>query len=281
MPEDTQPLISRPVPATGEPLPVIGVGTWQTFDVGPDAAQRAALREVLKVFAAGGGKVLDSSPMYGEAESVAGELIAELRVRDKLFIATKVWTSGRAEGLRQIETSLRRLQVERMDLLQVHNLIDVATHARTLQDMKQKGRVRYIGITHYTASAYDEVERWLKNAHWDFLQINYSLGERDAEKRLLSFARDRKVAVIANRPFAEGALFRRVRGKPLPAAAADLGIASWAQFFLKWIVSHPAVTCAIPGTGKPEHMRDNLAAGHGRLPDEAQRRSMAQYFDSL
>jgi aryl-alcohol dehydrogenase-like predicted oxidoreductase len=281
MPDDTKELIRRPVPSTGEPLPVIGIGTWQTFDVGAEAAERAPLREVLKVFAADGGRVLDSSPMYGAAESVAGDLIAGLGLRDGLFIATKVWTSGRAEGLRQIETSFQRLRVERMDLLQVHNLVDVATHARTLQDLKKQGRARYIGITHYTASAYAEVERWLRNARWDFLQINYSLGERDAEKKILPLARDLGVAVIVNRPFAEGALFRRVRGKPLPPTAADIGVTSWAQFLLKWIASHPAVTCAIPGTGKPEHMQDNLAAGRGRLPDEAQRRSMAQYFDSL
>jgi diketogulonate reductase-like aldo/keto reductase len=281
MPDDTKELIARPVPPAGEPLPVIGIGTWQTFDVGAEGAERAPLREVMKLFAAGGGRVVDSSPMYGAAESVAGDLIAELGLRERLFIATKVWTSGRDEGIRQMEESLRRLKVQKMDLMQVHNLVDVSTHTKTLLEWKQRQRVRYIGITHYTSSAYAEVERWLKTRQYDFLQINYSLGERDAEKKILPLARDLGVAVIVNRPFAEGALFRRVRGKPLPAVAKDMGIASWAQFFLKWIVSHPAVTCAIPGTGKPEHMQDNLAAGRGRLPDEAQRRGMAQYFDSL
>jgi diketogulonate reductase-like aldo/keto reductase len=259
-------------------LPRIGLGTWQTFDVGGDAAARAPLREVLKLL---DGNVVDSSPMYGSSESVAGDLIAELGVRDRLFIATKVYTSGRDEGIRQMETSFRRLRVEKMDLMQVHNLVDVATHTKTLQEWKQKGRIRYTGITHYSSSAYGEVERLLKTGAYDFLQINYSLGERESEERLLPLAAGKKVAVIINRPFAEGALFRKVRGKPLPPWAADLGISSWAQYFLKWIVAHPAVTCAIPGTGKPEHMKDNLAAGSGAMPDAATRKKMLQYFDSL
>jgi diketogulonate reductase-like aldo/keto reductase len=271
-------MLSRPIPSSGEPLPVIGVGTWQTFDVGSDPAERTRLREVLKLLDR---NVVDSSPMYGSSESVAGDLIAELGMRDKLFVATKVWTSGRSEGVRQMEESFRRLRVERMDLMQVHNLVDVATQTKTLQEWKAKGRIRYIGITHYTSSAYAEVERTLKAQKYDFLQINYSLGERESEKRLLPLARESKVAVLVNRPFAEGALFRRVKGKPLPPWAGELGIASWAQYFLKWIVSHPAVTCAIPGTGRPEHMLDNLGAAHGALPDEAARRKMLNYFDSL
>jgi diketogulonate reductase-like aldo/keto reductase len=281
MPDDTKPLIARPVPSTGELLPVIGIGTWQTFDVGSGAAERAPLREVLQAFAAGGGRVVDSSPMYGAAESVAGDLIAELGLRERLFIATKLWTRGRDEGLRQMEESFRRLKVRQIDLMQVHNLVDVSTHSKTLLEWKHRQRVRYIGITHYTSSAYADVERWLKTKQHDFLQINYSLAERDSEQRILPLARSLGAAVIVNRPFAEGALFRRVKGKSLPSWAAELGIASWAQFFLKWIASHPAVTCAIPGTGKPEHLLDNLAAGRGPLPDQAQRRSMAQYFDSL
>jgi len=272
-------LARRPIPASGEALPLIGVGTWQTFDAGNDAAARAPLREVLRLL---DGNVVDSSPMYGSSESVAGDLIAELGMRKRLFVATKVWTSGRAEGIRQMETSFRRLRVERMDLMQVHNLVDAATHTATLKDWKKQGRVRYIGVTHYAASAYPEVERWLRTGDYDFLQINYSLAEREAEKRLLPFARDRKIAVIINRPFAEGALLRQVRGKPLPPwARSELGVESWAQYFLKWIVGHPAVTCAIPGTGKPEHMRDNLAAGTGILPDAALRQRMAQYLEHL
>ncbi len=270
-------MTTKPIPSTGEALPVIGVGTWQTFDVGSDASARASLRQVLKLLDK---NVVDSSPMYGTSETVAGDLIAELGVREKVFMATKVWTSGREEGIRQMETSLKRLRVERMDLMQVHNLADVATHTETLKEWKQKKRIRYIGITHYTSSAYGEVERWLKTKQHDFLQINYSLGEREAENRLLPLALDLKVAVIANRPFAEGALFRRVKDKPLPPWAAQLGIGSWAQYFLKWIVSHPAITCAIPGTGNPKHMQDNLGAGVGKLPTAEQRTKMAAYFDA-
>ena len=219
--------------------------------------------------------------MYGSSESVAGDLIAELGMRARLFIATKVWTSGRDAGIQQMNASFKRLRVERMDLMQVHNLLDVDIHTKTLQDWKQKGKVRFIGITHYTSSAYAEVERWLKTKQYDFLQINYSLAERESEKRLLKIALDQKTKVLVNRPFAEGALFRRVKGKPLPPWAAELGISSWAQYFLKWIVSHPAVTCAIPGTSRPEHMKDNLTAGAGILPAENQRKRMAEYFDSF
>jgi len=259
-------------------LPRIGLGTWQTFDVGNDAAARAPLREVLKLLE---GNVVDSSPMYGSSETVAGDVIAELGMRRKLFIATKVWTSGRDEGLRQIETSFRRLRVDVMDLLQIHNLVDVSVQTKTLRELKQRGKVRHIGITHYTASAYADVERLLKAEQYDFLQINYSLAEREAENRILDLAKDKNIRVIINRPFAEGSLFRRTKGKPLPPWAAELDIESWAQYFLKWIVSHPAVTCAIPGTARPDHMRDNLAAGQGPMPSAAQRKQMYEYFASL
>jgi diketogulonate reductase-like aldo/keto reductase len=263
--------------AAEKALPRIGLGTWQTFDVGNDPAARAPLREVLKLL---DGNLVDSSPMYGSSETVAGDLIAELGMRPKLFVATKVWTSGRTEGIRQMETSFKRLRVERIDLMQIHNLLDVAVHTDSIKELQKRGKVRYTGITHYTASAYAEVERWLKTKQYDFLQINYSLGERDSERRILPLAKELGMRVIINRPFAEGALFRRVKGRPLPPWAAELGIASWAQYFLKWIVGHPAVTCAIPGTGKPEHMRDNLAAGQGVLPNADQRRKMATYFES-
>ena len=259
-------------------LPRIGLGTWQTFDVGADAAERARLGEVLKLL---DGNVVDSSPMYGSAEAVVGDLVAGLGLRRRLFLATKLWTRGREEGLRQMETSFRRLRADTIDLMQVHNLVDVGTHAKTLQDLKAKGRVRFIGITHYTASAYGEVERAMKIAPWDFLQINYSLAEREAEERILPLARERGLRVLINRPFGEGSLFRRTRGKALPPWAAELGIASWAQYFLKWIVSHPAATCAIPATSKPEHMRDNLAAGSGPMPDAAARKRMQEHFDAL
>ena len=269
---------NRVFPQAKVNLPKIGLGTWQTFDVGASSSARAPLREVLKLL---DGNVVDSSPMYGSSETVAGDLSAELGMRDRLFVATKVWTSGREDGIAQMETSFRRLRVKVMDLMQVHNLVDAATHTKTLQQWKSEGRVRHIGITHYTSSAYSEVERWLKTGNYDFVQINYSLGEREAEKRLLPLAAEKKVQVIINRPFAEGALFRRTKGKPLPSWAAELEIASWAQYFLKWIVSHPAVTVAIPGTGRPDHMKDNLAAGNGPMPDAAARKKMQEYFDSL
>ena len=270
-------IMSKQIPSTREPLPVIGVGTWQTFDVGADNAARAQLRDVLKLLK---GNVVDSSPMYGSSESVAGDLIAGLGTREQLFMATKVWTRGRAEGIAQMETSFKRLRVERMDLMQIHNLVDVETHTKTLLEMKSRKKIRYLGITHYTSSAYAEVERWLKTRQYDFLQINYSLGERESERRILPLAKELNVAVIVNRPFAEGALFRKTKSIPLPSWAAELGIGSWAQYFLKWIVSHPAVTCAIPGTGNPKHMADNLGAGRGPLPDAAARKRMAEHFDS-
>ena len=273
--------MTRKIPSTGEDLPAVGLGTWQVFDAGSDATARKPLREVFAGFAKAGGKLIDSSPMYGSAESVAGDLVAELGLRERLFIATKVWTRGREDGIQQMETSFRRLKVKRMDLMQIHNLLDAAIHTKTINDMKAKGRVRYTGITHYTSSAYADVERWLTAEKYDFLQINYSLAEREAEKRLLPYCRDNRIAVIANRPFAEGAMFKRVRGKPLPPWAGEIGVASWAQYFLKWIVGEPAVTCVIPGTGKPEHIADNVAAGFGALPDDKMRRRMADYYDAL
>ncbi len=273
--------MTRKIPSTGEELPAVGLGTWQVFDAGDDTAARAPLRQVIAEFANAGGKMIDSSPMYGSAESVAGDLVAELGLRDRLFIATKVWTRGREDGIREMDRSFQRLKVKRMDLMQIHNLLDVDVHTKTLNDMKAKGRIRYTGITHYTASAYSEVEKWLKREKYDFLQINYSLAERESENKILEICREKNIAVIANRPFAEGAMFQRVRGRPLPPWAAEIGVASWAQYFLKWIVGHPAVTCVIPGTGKPEHIADNVAAGFGALPDEAMRKRMAAYYDAL
>ena len=276
-----QAMHARPIPSSGQSLPVIGIGTWQTFDVGGDAAARAPLKEVLRLFFAGGGRMVDSSPMYGSSESVVGDACADLGICEPLFMATKVYTHGREEGIRQMQRSVKRMRAGSMDLMQVHNLVDVEIHTPTLREWKAQQRVRYIGITHYTSSAYPEIERLLGSGQYDFLQINYSLAESESQKKLLPLAQELGVAVIANRPFAEGAMFRRVRGKPLPPWTAELGIASWAQYFLKWIVSHPAVTCAIPGTGTPEHMSDNLQAGFGLLPHAAQRRRMAQYYASL
>jgi diketogulonate reductase-like aldo/keto reductase len=219
--------------------------------------------------------------MYGSSESVVGDLCRQLGICEPLFMASKIYTRGREEGIRGMQRSIERMRAGSMDLMQVHNLLDVETHTPTLREWKAAKRVRYIGITHYASFAYPEIERLLRTRHYDFLQINYSLGESEAQQRLLPLAQELGVAVIANRPFAEGAMFGRVRGKTLPAWAADLGIASWAQYFLKWIVSHPAVTCTIPGTGKPEHMADNLKAGFGPLPDAGQRARMAQHYAAL
>jgi aryl-alcohol dehydrogenase-like predicted oxidoreductase len=266
--------ILRAIPSSKETVPVIGLGTWQTFDVGAGAA-RAPLRQVLQRFVELGGRIVDSSPMYGRAESVVGELAAELGLRDKLFIATKVWTSGRDAGSAQMNESMRRLRTPRLDLMQVHNLVDSRTHLRTLAEWKRAGRVRYVGVTHYTASAYGELEQVLQSEPLDFVQLNYSVVEREAERRLLPLAVDRGLAVLVNRPFAEGALFRRVRGQTLPPWAAEAGCRTWAQLFLKWIVAHPAVTCVIPATSRPEHLEDNMQAGSGPLPDAALRDRIA------
>jgi diketogulonate reductase-like aldo/keto reductase len=263
----SQSMLTRPIPASGEALPVIGLGTWQTFDVGPAPSERTPLEDVLTTFVAGGAKLIDSSPMYGRSEEVVGELTSALGQRPKLFVATKVWTSGRAEGIAQMESSMRKLRANPIDLIQVHNLVDVETQLETLREWKRAGRVRYIGITHYNAGGHDAVARVLQSQAVDFVQINYSVGEREAERRVLPLALERGVAVIANRPFAAGDLFRRLRSKPLPAWAAEIDCESWAQVLLKFIISHPAITCAIPATAKAEHMRDNLQGGRGRLPD--------------
>jgi len=268
-------MLQRPIPSSGEAIPAIGLGTWRTFDVGGSPAERAPLEEVLQRFVALGGQVVDSSPMYGAAESVLGDLGAALAVTDRLFLATKVWTSGREAGIAQMEQSFQRLRVRRLDLMQVHNLLDWRTHLRALRAWKQAGRIRYLGVTHYTASAYDELERVLRSEPLDFVQVNYSLGEREAERRILPLARERGIAVLVNRPFSEGGLFRRVRGQALPAWAAEVGCTSWAQIFLKWILAHPAVTCVIPATSRPQHVLDNMTAGTGALPDAATRDRMA------
>ena len=267
--------LTRPIPSTGETIPAVGLGTWQTFDVGAAASERDPLREVLRRFADAGGRVVDSSPMYGAAESVVGDLAADIQVADRLFLATKVWTSGREAGIAQMEQSLRRMRAKRLDLMQIHNLLDWRVHLKTLRDWKQAGRIRYLGVTHYTASAFDELERVLRAEPLDFVQINYSLGERDAERRILPLARDRGIAVLVNRPFSAGGLFSSVRGRPLPAWATELGYESWAHVFLKWILAHPAVTCVIPATRRPEHLADNMKAGLGALPDPPTRERLA------
>ena len=279
-----EPLLRRPIPVSGEMLPAVGLGTWQVFDVAGRAEEMAQARAALARFVELGGAVVDSSPMYGSSESVVGELAAALGVHKRLFLATKVWTSGREAGVRQMEESMRRMRSSLkgpLDLMQVHNLLDAKTHLATLRDWKAAGRVRYVGVTHYHEGAYAELERVMRAGGIDFVQINYSLAERAADRRLLGAAADARIAVIVNRPFAGGELFPRTSGRPLPGWAADIGCASWAQFFLKWILGHPAVTCAIPGTRNPKYVDDNLGAARGTLPDAATRRKMAALIDSL
>lgn len=268
-------MLNRAVPSTGESLPVIGLGTYRAFDVGPSAADREPVTAVLREFVSGGGRVVDSSPMYGRAESVVGALTEQLGIRSDLFLATKVWTKGREAGVRQMDESIAKLRAGVLDLMQVHNLVDWRTHLTTLAGWKAEGRVRYVGVTHYRTDAFDDLAEILRHAEIDFVQLNYSIATRDAEKRLLPLAADRRVAVIVNRPFEAGALFASVRGRPLPEWAHELGCASWAQIFLKFVVSHPAVTCTIPATDKVAHLRDNLAAGRGPMPDPRMRARMA------
>jgi diketogulonate reductase-like aldo/keto reductase len=271
----------RPIPRSGELLPMVGLGTYQAFGVGPDRSERDPLKEVLRLFVEHGGSLVDSSPMYGTAESVVGDLADEEGLIPKLFMATKVWTTGRDAGIRQMEESMRRMKVKRMDLMQIHNLQDWKTHAKTLKEWKAADRIRYTGITHYHSGAYDELERLLKTKEFDFVQFNYSISEREAELSVLPLARDTGTAVIINRPFAQASLFSRVRGKELPPWAAEFDCKSWGQFFLKYILSHPAVTCIIPATSKPHHLVDNMGAGVGKLPDAAMRKKMAEYMDAL
>jgi diketogulonate reductase-like aldo/keto reductase len=271
----------RPIPASGEMLPVVGLGTYQSFDVGGGASERDPLKDVLSLFVQQGGKLVDSSPMYGPSESVVGDLATELGITGRLFMATKVWTSGREAGIRQMEESLRRMKVPRMDLMQIHNLLDWKTHLGTLKQWKAAGRIRYIGITHYHSGAYAELERLMRTKDFEFVQFNYSIAEREAEERILPLAREIGVAVIVNRPFAQASLFSRVRGKDVPAWAAEFDCKSWGQFFLKYILGHPAVTCVIPATGKPQHLVDNMMAGIGRLPDAAMRKRMVAFMDGL
>lgn len=268
---------TRPIPSTGAALPVIGVGTWQGFDVGSGPDERAPLSDVLAALYAAGGSVVDSSPMYGRSEAVAGDLMAALGAREKTFIATKVWTRGRAEGIAQMERSMSLLQSGKtIDLMQVHNLVDYETHLDTLRGWKKEGRVKYIGVTHYTESAFDELEAVLRTQTLDFVQLNYAVDDRGAEKALLPLAADKGIAVLVNRPFGGGGALRRLKGKALPAFAAAIGCTSWAQLLLKFILAHPAVTCAIPGTSKPKHMQDNAAAGTGLIVDAAMRERIAQ-----
>lgn len=274
-------MLTRAIPSTGEQLPVIGLGTWQTFDVGSGAPERAPLEQVLSELVKLGGRAIDSSPMYGRSEEVIGDLATKLQLERKLFLATKVWTSGRQAGIQSMERSFTRFKTKRIDLMQVHNLVDVTTHLQTMREWKEAGRFRYIGITHYNDSAFPEVEKVLRSEKLDFLQINYSLVEPEADQRILPLAQERGVAVMINRPFGGGDLFRRVRSKSLPEWATEFDCHSWAHFLLKWIIGHVAVTCVIPATADPEHLRDNAAAGMGRLPDPKMRQRMADYVAKI
>lgn len=274
-------LILRTIPRSGEHIPVVGLGSSDTFEVGASAAERAPVRAVLERYVGLGGRVVDTSPMYGTAEAVIGDVAHQLGISARLWLATKVWTRGRAAGIEQMEQSLRRLRTERIDLMQVHNLIDTQTQLRTLREWQEQGRIRYLGVTHYRVDAYDAIARLIRDESLDFVQFNYSIATRAAERMLLPLAAEQGTAVLVNRAYEDGRLFARVRGKPLPEWASEFDCASWGQFFLKYVISHPAVTCVIPATSKVKHLVDNMGAGRGRLPDATMRARMVAYFESL
>ena len=274
-------MLRKPIPGSPESLPVIGLGSSRTFDVGGDEKAIASFVDLLQAFFANGGELIDSSPMYGSAEQVIGTLLKHAGGRKKLFAATKVWIDGEQAGIRQMESSAQKWGVERFDLMQIHNLRDWRTHLQTLKAWKAEGRVRYIGITTSHGRDHRELETILRNEPFDFVQFSYNIANRSVEKRLLPLAAERGMAVLINRPYQRGGLFRSVKGQALPDWTADFDCRSWGQFFLKYIVSHPAVTCVIPATSKLQHLQDNMAAGFGRLPDAALRKRMQDYFAAL
>ena len=273
-------MISRAIPTSGERLPVIGLGTWQVFDVSSTPQNIAARKAIVDLFLGEGASVIDTSPMYNRSERVIGDVIGAGAPREAMFLATKVWTDGREAGARQVEASAGLMRTGVIDLVQVHNLRDTDVHMATIRDLQESGKIRYNGLTHYHAGAHDALEAAMRKHRPDFIQVNYSLGEREAGERVLPLAQDMGIAVLVNRPYQSGALFRRVAGHELPDWAAGFA-SSWGQFFLKFIVSHPAVTCAIPATSKPHHMADNLEAGFGQLPDAATRRRMLEFLGTL
>ena len=277
---EDQAMLTRPIPSTGEALPVIGLGTYDVFDVDSTSDAIATRQDIVAKLVAAGGSLLDTSPMYNRSEKVIGDVIAAGVPRDRLFVATKVWIDGKAAGARQMQRSADFMRSDVIDLMQVHNLRDTAAHMETIREWQDDGRIRYNGLTHYTASAHDALMREMEAHKPQFIQINYSLGEREAENTVLPMAQDLGIAVLVNRPYQAGRLFRAVAGKALPDFARDFA-GSWGQFFLKFIVSHPAVTCVIPATSKPRHMVDNLGAGFGNMPDSAMRKRMADFFTSL
>lgn len=272
-------IISRSIPSTGEKLPVIGMGTWRTFDT----VQFDALtirKKILSQLAAAGNKLIDSSPMYGRSEATIGDIIYTLQNRSMFFLASKVWTSGQQAGIHQIQDTFRLMKTEKMDLMQVHNLVDVHTQLHTLMDMKARGLIRYIGITHYLPGAYDEMIKLIKNEKLDFVQCNYNIYSREAEKRLIPAAHDAGCAIIINRPFEEGQLFDYVKGKKIPEWIKEMGIHTWAAFFLKYIISNPKVCFTIPATSNPDHLVENIAAGRGYIPMESERLRMIKEFEN-
>lgn len=272
-------IIQRTIPSTGEKLPVVGLGTWRVFDVAENEKERQIRKEILKNLTNKGGRIIDTSPMYGSSQTVVGDLTAELKIRPNFFFANKVWTSGRQSGIEQINDSFHKMKTPRIDLMQVHNLVDVQTHLKTLRAMKEEGRIRYIGITHYLPSVYPEMIRLITTEKLDFVHFNYNIGSREAEKTLLPLAKEKGLAVIINRPFEEGQLFGVVRNKKLPEwAKAELDIQSWASFFLKYVISHSAVTCTIPATTQPNHLIENIQTAYGPLPDAKMREKMLNYF---
>ena len=273
-------MLQRIIPSSGETLPVTGLGTWIKFDV-TSPAEKENLVNILKIFEQYGGKLIDTSPMYGNAEKIIGEVTQQSALADKYFYATKVWTTGKDAGIKQMESSMQKMQRKSMDLIQVHNLVDYKTHLKTLRQWKEEGKVRYIGITHYTTVHHDELETIIKKENIDFVQFNYSIGVRNAERSLLQTAMDKGVAVLINEPLQKGDLFKKVKNGPLPAWAKENDMNTWAQFFLKYIISHPGVTCVIPATSNPKNLLDNLSAGEGNVPDEKLRNKMVEWFKEL
>lgn len=277
---ENQAIHRRPVLSSGETIPVIGLGTSRTFNVEPDSEQIAPLLAVVETFFDRGGTLIDSSPMYGRAEAVSGELVARARQADGVFAATKVWTDGAAAGVEQMDRSFELMGVDVMDLMQIHNLRDWRAHMKTLRAWKESGKIRYIGVTTSRASQYEAFAEVMRSEPLDFVQLNYSMGEREAEEVLLPLAADKGISTLINRPYMRGVLFSRVKDKPLPDWAREIGVNSWGQFFLKFILAHPAVTCIIPATSKVHHMRDNMAGGYGAIPDPGLRRRMLAYVNA-
>ncbi len=277
----TSPGLERPIPRSGERLPVVGLGTAIVFDIGEDAARRVERRAVIQTMIEGGARLIDTAPSYGTAEVVVGDLLAAMGAREKIFVATKVRVASREDTLVEMQQSLKRLRTGKVDLMQLHNVRDPNTDLRTLREWRDKGFTRYIGITHSQPGANDRVAEVMRREKPEFVQVNYSLAERSVEKRVLPLARDTGTAVLVNLPFGRGRLFSAVRGKPLPEWAGEFDAASWGQFFLKYLLANEAVTCVIPGTDKPEYMVDNLGAGRGRLPDAAMRKRMVEFWESL